>query len=93
MSAWKSRWSCDRLVKTATSKAVPATRPRASEWLDTSIAAAVTPRSAITANSACRSGASGVVSELASRSSPTRSSTPPIRPVRCPAVRSPDSIR
>ena len=93
MSAWKSRWSCDRLVNTATSKLVPATRARASEWLDTSIAAAVTPRSAMTANSACRSGASGVVRELGSRSGPIRLSTPPIRPVRWPAWRSPDSSR
>ena len=77
----------------ATSKLVPATRPRASEWLDTSIAAAVTPRSTMTANSACRSGASGVVSELATPSGPIRSSTPPTRPVWCPAARSPDSSR
>ncbi len=69
-------------MKTATSKAVPATRPRLSEWLDTSIAAALTPRSAMTANSACRSGASGVVSELASRSRPIRVSTPPMSPAR-----------
>jgi UDP-N-acetylmuramoyl-L-alanyl-D-glutamate--2,6-diaminopimelate ligase len=39
------------------------------------------------------SGASGVVSTLAMCCSPTRSSTPPTRPVRCPAVRRPDSIR
>ena len=80
-------------MKTATSKRVPATRPRLSEWLDTSIAAAVTPRSTMTANSACRSGASGVVRELATPSVPIRISTPPIRPVWWPAARSPDSIR
>ena len=80
-------------MKTATSKSVPATRPRLSEWLDTSIAAAVTPRSTITANSACRSGASGVVSALATVSLPILISTPPTRPVRCPAARSPDSSR
>ena len=80
-------------MNTATSKLVPPTRPRASEWLDTSIAAAVTPRSAMTANRACRSGASGVVSELGSRSRPILVSTPPIRPVWWPAARSPDSSR
>ena len=37
MSVWKSRWSCDRLVNTATSKLVPATRPMASEWLEVKI--------------------------------------------------------
>ncbi len=80
-------------MNTATSKLVPATRPRASEWLDTSIAAAVTPRSAITANRACRSGASGVVSVLGSWSVPILVCTPPIRPVWWPAARSPDSSR
>ena len=70
------------MVKIATSKAVPATRPSASAWLDTSIAAAVTPRLAMTANSACRSVASGVVRRLAAVRSPTRVSTPPASPVR-----------
>ena len=45
MSAWKSRWSCERLVKAPTAKRVPATRPSASAWLDTSIATSVTPSS------------------------------------------------
>ena len=80
-------------MKTATSKLVPATRPRLSEWLDTSIAAAVTPRSAMTANSACKSGASGVVKELVTTSVPILISTPPTRPVRWPDSRSPASIR
>ena len=37
-SAWKSRWSWERLVKPATSKTTPSTRCRASAWLETSIA-------------------------------------------------------
>ena len=77
----------------ATSYRVPATRPRAREWLDTSIAAAVTPRSTATASSACRSGASGVVRAEATRSAPIRISTPPISAVVCPAARRPASIR
>ena len=72
MSAWKSRWSCDRLVNAPTAKRVPATRPSASAWLDTSIATSVTPPSSITANSACRSGASGVVNALGSVAPATR---------------------
>ena len=72
---------------------VPATRPSARAWLETSIAAAVTPRSAMVASSACRSVASGVVSSLAATSAPIRVSTPPISPVTCPARRSPASMR
>ena len=51
-------------MKQATSKTTPSTRPITSAWLETSIAQATTSRSAITANSACRSGASGVVSDV-----------------------------
>jgi hypothetical protein len=57
------------------------------------MAAAVTPRSAITARQACRSVASGVVSWLGTAWPATRVCTPPIRPVRWPAARSPASIR
>ena len=57
------------------------------------MAAAVTSRSRMTANRPCRSVASGVVKEEATRSSPTRISTVPIRPVLIPAWRIPDSIR
>ena len=67
MSPWKSRWSWDRLVNAPTANRVPATRPSASAWLETSIATSVTPRSTITANRACRSGASGVVKRAGQR--------------------------
>ena len=80
-------------MKTATSKVVPATRPSASAWLETSIAAAVTFCSAISANIACRSAASGVVSRLGSTVAPIFVSTPPTSPVCWPDMRSPDSIR
>ena len=80
-------------MNTATSYRVPSTRPSASEWLDTSIAAAVTRRSTMTASSACRSGASGVVSAEPIRSVPILISTPPTSPVSCPAARSPASAR
>jgi hypothetical protein len=93
MSRWKSRWSCDRLVNAATAKRVPLTRPIASEWLDTSIATSVTPSSAITANSACRSGASGVVSALGSTRPATRVPMVPTSPAVRPAAASPASIR
>ena len=46
-----------------------------------------TPRSTITASSACRSVASGVVRTLSTRSSPTRVSMVPTSPVRWPAPR------
>ena len=72
---------------------MPATRPATSAWLDTSIAAAPTPRSIIAARSACKSVASGVVSVLSSTWLPTLTWTPPIRPVWYPAARSPDSSR
>ena len=72
---------------------VPSTRPRASAWLETSIATASTPRSRITASSACRSGASGVVRSLLRTSSPIRVSMVPMTPVRRPARRSPASSR
>ncbi len=92
-SAWKSRWSSLRLVNTATSYVVPSTRPIASAWLDTSMATACTPRSRITASSACRSGASGVVRTLGSASPATRVSMVPTSPVTRPAARRPASSR
>ena len=70
-----------RLLKTATSKTQPSTRPSTSAWLETSMATASTPRSRITANRAWRSVASGVVRSDLMRSSPMRVSTVPIRPV------------
>ena len=60
---------------------VPSTRPSASAWLDTSIATAVTPRSAIAAKVACRSVASGVVRMLGTDSPATLVSIVPTSPV------------
>ncbi len=57
------------------------------------MAAAVTPSSRMSANRPCRSLASGVVSVGGRLLSPTWISTPPIRPVRCPAARRPASSR
>ena len=82
-----------RFVKPTTSKRTPSTRPRRSAWLDTSIVTAVTPRSRITASSACTSVASGVVRAVATTSSPTRVPTVPMTPVTCPAARNPASTR
>ncbi len=99
MSPWKSRWSCERLVNAATANRVPATRPSASAWLDTSIATWLTPASTITAKMACRSGASGVVNALGSRrrrawSGPSiRVPTVPSSPLVAPAAISPVSSR
>ena len=81
-----------------TAKRVPPTRPSASAWLETSIATSVTPASSITANIACRSGASGVVNALgrARGSAPgvrTRVRTVPSSPLDRPAAASPASSR
>ncbi|GAA3306262.1 hypothetical protein GCM10020295_62010 [Streptomyces cinereospinus] len=84
MSEWNSMCSGLRLVNTATSKTQPSTRPRTSAWLETSMATASTPRSRITANSAWRSVASGVVRSDLIRSSPIRVSTVPISPAGRP---------
>ena len=63
-----------------------------SAWLDTSIAHTSTSRSRITANSACRSGASGVVSADSTRSPLTQVPIVPITAVRRPAAaRAPES--
>ncbi len=96
MSGWKSRCSGLRLLKTATSKTQPSTRPSTSAWLETSMTVERTPRSRITANSAWSSVASGVVRSDLIRSSPMRVSTVPISPVGSPsfaAARSPPSTR
>jgi hypothetical protein len=85
-SAWKSRWSRPRFVKQATSKRTPSTRPMTSAWLETSIAQAVTSSSTITANSACRSGASGVVSDVFTSVPLTRVPTVPTTAADTPAV-------
>ena len=70
----------------ATSKTTPATRPITSAWLETSIAHAVTPCSTITANSACRSGASGVVSAVFTSRPAILVPTVPITAEETPAV-------
>ncbi len=89
MSAWKSRWSSDRLVNAPTVNSIPPTRPIASAWLETSIATFVAPRSRMTASSACVSGASGVVKPVLMASSPMRVATVPIRPLVRPAACNP----
>jgi hypothetical protein len=55
--------------------------------------AQLTPCSSMAASSACKSAASGVVSALPVTVSPIRVCTPPTRPARWPAARSPDSVR
>ena len=86
-----------RLLKTAMSKTQPSTRPRTSAWLETSMATASTPRSRITANSAWRSVASGVVRSDLMRSSPMRdldrADQPGQPPAFSAALRSPPSMR
>ena len=52
------------MVHAPTSNRTPPTRPYASAWLETSMTAAVAPRSSAAANSAWRSVASGVVRTL-----------------------------
>lgn len=89
MPVWNSMCSGLRLLKTATSKTQPSTRPRTSAWLETSIATESTPRSRMTANRAWRSVASGVVRSDLMRSSPMRISTVPIRPVEWTVFRPP----
>ena len=73
-------------MKQATSNTTPSTRPITRAWLETSIAQAATPRSAITANSACRSGASGVVSEVFRSTPATRVPTVPTTAAGTPAA-------
>ncbi len=82
-----------RLLKTATSKTQPSTRPSTRAWLETSMATASTPRSRMTAKRAWRSVASGVVRSDLMRSSPMRISTVPTSPVLRPAARRPPSTR
>ncbi|CAM5536829.1 hypothetical protein SNARM312S_08237 [Streptomyces narbonensis] len=87
MSEWNSMCCGLRLLKTATSKTQPSTRPSTRAWLETSMATASTPRSRMTAKRAWRSVASGVVRSDLMRSSPMRISTVPTRPVLRPAPR------
>ena len=80
MSAWKSRWSWVRLVKTATSKWIASARCRTSACEETSIAQARSPPSSIRRKVACRSIASGVVRSTASSTPPTTCLTVPSSP-------------
>ena len=65
-----------------------------SAWLETSIAQASTPRSRITANSACRSGASGVVRAVLTSSPAIRVPSVPTTPATLPvAARAPSASR
>ena len=61
--------------------------------MDTSITTSATPRSRITANSACRSGASGVVNALGRDLPSMRMPTVPSIPVVRPAAARPASTR
>ena len=81
---WKSRWSCERFVKTATSTIRPSTRCCASACEEISSAAARTCPSRMAANRRWRSGASGVVRDkrhgLASHSGSSCSDNPRLPP-------------
>ncbi len=71
MSAWKSRWSWVRFVKSASSKWIASARCSASACEETSITQALSPASSIRRNVACRSIASGVVRSTSSSTPPT----------------------
>ena len=71
MSAWKSRWSWVRLVKTAADQWMASARCRASAWLETSMTTASSPAASMSAKVRCRSMASGVVRATACCSPPT----------------------
>ncbi len=93
MLGWKSRWSWERLRKAATAKRVPSTRPSRRAWLETSAATARAPSDRMTASSAWKSGASGVVSRLASGRPATRLPVVPISPATWPQPSSAASTR
>ena len=88
MSAWKSRWSCVRLVKTAADQWIASARCRESAWLETSMTTASSPAASMSAKVRCRSMASGVVRATACCSPPTIAVTVPSRPVRRPPASS-----
>ena len=75
-----------------TSNGTPFTRPWAIPSLLTSMTAAVTPRSRMVANIACRSVDSGVLRLLLMSWPAIRLTTVPIRPVAAPEARRPASI-
>ncbi len=77
----------------ATSTVNPSTRCWARAWLEISIEQTSTRCSTITANRACRSGASGVVPVEGTASAPTRTSIVPTSPVCRPSRRSAPSSR
>ena len=78
----RSRWSWVRLVKPATSNTTPSTRWKDTACEETSMEAASSPRSRMSASRACTSVDSGVVSRLGIGSPPARISMVPISPVR-----------
>ena len=80
MSAWKSRWSWVRLVKSASSKWIASARCRASACEETSITQARSPPSSMRRKVACRSIASGVVRSTSSSTPPTTCLTVPSSP-------------
>lgn len=80
-------------MKPPTANRMPSTRPNSRAWLETSITAVSTDRSAITASSACSAGASGVVKALGTSAPAILTPTVPIIPGIRPAARRPDSIR
>jgi hypothetical protein len=80
MSAWKSRWSCVRLVKIATSKWIASARCRVIACEETSIAQASSPPSSICRKVPCSSIASGVVRTTSFSTPPTTCFTVPNNP-------------
>ena len=84
MSAWKSRWSCDRLVNAPTANSMPRRGPIARRgWRPPSPRLDGRARR-ITASSACRSGASGVVNPVSIASSPISRRDRADQPARVP---------
>ena len=77
-----------RLVKTATRQWMASARRRASACEETSMTTASSPPATISANSRCRSIASGVVRTMGRSSPATKAVTVPSRPVRRPAASS-----
>ncbi|GAP59944.1 hypothetical protein AHiyo1_33560 [Arthrobacter sp. Hiyo1] len=88
MLPWRSRWSCVRLVKPATSNVTESTLWNDRAWEETSMEAASSPRSRMRASKAWTSVDSGVVSRLGMASPPARISIVPINPGFMPKARS-----
>ena len=82
-----------RLVNAVTANRVAHVRRKSSACELTSMATTSQCASRMRANSSCRSGDSGVVCAVLARSSPTRTPTVPMTPVRLPATRAICSTR